>query len=103
MKVLLSSLLGLFSFFASAQSAITGLVVDDQKLPLEFVNVILQNASDSAMVKAAVTGSDGTFTIESIPSGDYFILFRQVGFPDAATAVFNYKETFYFCTEVGNI
>ncbi|MFY7708703.1 MAG: TonB-dependent receptor domain-containing protein [Flavobacteriales bacterium] len=92
MKVLLSSLLGLFSFFASAQSAITGLVVDDQKLPLEFVNVILQNASDSAMVKAAVTGSDGTFTIESIPSGDYFILFRQVGFPDAATAVFNYKE-----------
>lgn len=86
----------LFSFLASvglsAQGTISGTVTDDTDKPLEFVNVILQLSSDSSMVKAAITDGKGAFAFESIPSGQYLVLFRQVGLPDRLSNVFDYKE-----------
>lgn len=44
------------------------------------------------MVKAAISDGNGAFAFEQIPSGNYFILFRQVGLPDRTSQPFEYKE-----------
>lgn len=51
-----------------AQS-ITGKVVDTKGEPLAFANVVLLNRQDSAFVKGAVSGEDGSFSIDSVCNG----------------------------------
>ena len=48
---------------------ITGKVVDAKGEPLSFANVVLLNRTDSAFVKGAVSGEDGSFTIDSSCNG----------------------------------
>ncbi len=49
---------------ANAQ-VINGRIIDEQNLPISFVNVILLNRGDSTFVKGTVSKDDGTFSIES--------------------------------------
>ena len=44
---------------------ITGKVMDAKGEPLAFANVVLLNRTDSAFVKGAVSGEDGSFVIDS--------------------------------------
>ena len=48
---------------------ITGKVVDAKGEPLAFANVVLLNRTDSAFVKGAVSGADGSFVIDSSCNG----------------------------------
>ncbi|MCI6840092.1 MAG: outer membrane beta-barrel protein [Prevotella sp.] len=48
---------------------ITGKVVDTKGEPLAFANVVLLNRQDSAFVKGAVSGEDGSFSIDSTCNG----------------------------------
>lgn len=82
----------LFSLNMLAQGNISGTVTDENETPLEFVNVILHASADSSMIKAAITDEKGFFSFESIPSGQYFILFRQVGTAERTSEKFDYKE-----------
>ena len=66
----------------SQTGTITGLINDDKGQGLEFVNVLLLNASDSALVKGNVTELDGTFAIDLIEPGTYLIKASIVGFND---------------------
>ncbi|MEZ4799022.1 MAG: TonB-dependent receptor [Flavobacteriales bacterium] len=89
MRTLISTRFIFLSFYSFSQEAtISGIVQDDGGKPMEFVNIILQQASDSIMVKAASTDEKGGFTLEGMSSGNYFLLIRQVGFADQTTAVF---------------
>uniref|UniRef100_UPI0027E28440 carboxypeptidase-like regulatory domain-containing protein n=1 Tax=Prevotella sp. TaxID=59823 RepID=UPI0027E28440 len=48
---------------------ITGKVMDMKGEPLTFANVVLLNRTDSAFVKGAVSGEDGSFVIDSSCNG----------------------------------
>lgn len=48
---------------------ITGKVVDVKGEPLAFANIVLLNRQDSAFVKGAVSGEDGSFVIDSSCNG----------------------------------
>ena len=48
---------------------ITGKEVDAKGEPLAFANVVLLNRTDSAFVKGAVSGEDGSFAIDSSCNG----------------------------------
>ncbi|OXA79004.1 Outer membrane receptor proteins, mostly Fe transport [Flavobacterium aquidurense] len=55
--------------------------VSDGKLPVEFVDVLLKNASDSTKVAHyAVTDVAGNFDLENLISGDYVLQFKLIGF-----------------------
>jgi hypothetical protein len=82
-------------FFASLltislNAQISGTVSDEAGKPLEFVNIILQNASDSVMVKAVATNEAGLFIIEDISSGNYFLQYRLTSYAPFFAAPFEY-------------
>jgi outer membrane receptor protein involved in Fe transport len=55
--------------------------VSDGKLPVEFVDVILKNASDSTKVaNYAVTDVAGNFDLQNLTSGEYVLQFKLIGF-----------------------
>ncbi|TPG32915.1 TonB-dependent receptor domain-containing protein [Flavobacterium pectinovorum] len=66
--------------FGQNQAAIKG-SISDGKLPIEFVDVILKNVSDSTKVASyAVTDASGNFSLDNVPSGDYQLQFKLIGF-----------------------
>ncbi|MBT8316205.1 MAG: TonB-dependent receptor [Lutibacter sp.] len=50
---------------------ITGNVIDEDKLPLEFVSVALLQPKDSMLVSYTSTGEDGKFELSEIKNGTY--------------------------------
>ena len=47
--------------------------IESTKKPLEFVNVVVLNESDSTLVTGAVTDNKGKFEIDNVSIGTYFI------------------------------
>ncbi len=84
MKHLFTFLLMVFSFTITSLFArpddVHGVITDKQNKSVEFANVVLLNANDSALVKAAITDESGKFTFEGIPAGNYIIMVAQIGF-----------------------
>ncbi|MTH15530.1 TonB-dependent receptor [Flavobacterium sp. LC2016-01] len=81
-KIYLPLLLFIISQFSFAQktAAIKGNITDG-KLPVEFVDVVLKRASDSTKIaNYAVTDVMGNFALENVPSGDYQLQFKLIGF-----------------------
>ncbi|CAA9199494.1 hypothetical protein FLA105534_02642 [Flavobacterium bizetiae] len=77
---LLILLFTLSQFSFGQNSSIKG-TVSDGKLAIEFVDVILKNTIDSTKVaNYAVTDIAGNFALENIPSGDYLLQFKLIGF-----------------------
>jgi len=74
-----------------AQSNITGRVSDETHHPVSFANILLLEARDSALVKGTVSGDDGSFVLNSFPSGSYFLKIMMVGFMDHDSEVFAYE------------
>ncbi|WP_233566105.1 carboxypeptidase-like regulatory domain-containing protein [Flavobacterium sp. 81] len=80
--LLLSILLFITSQFSFGQSqtSIKG-TISDGKLPVEFVDVILKNTSDSTKIAAyTVTDASGSFVLDNIINGDYQLQFKLIGF-----------------------
>jgi outer membrane receptor protein involved in Fe transport len=77
----------LFSTMLFAQirsnGTVSGVVkADSTNRPLEFVNVILLNQADSAIVTGTTTDSKGKFAISNIPEGEYFLTYSLLGFKE---------------------
>jgi hypothetical protein len=71
--------IGQFSF--GQKTAVIKGKVTDGKLPVEFVDVILKNTSDSVKVaNYAVTDVSGNFDLENVTSGEYLLQFKLIGF-----------------------
>ena len=56
--------------FGFAQK-VKGIVLDEDKLPLEFVSVALLRPSDSLLIKYTSTGQDGKFDLSGFKEGEY--------------------------------
>lgn len=60
-----------FSIYNIAAQDISGVVVDEEKKPLEFVSVALLQPKDSLLVKYTSTDSEGKFVLPNIKAGPY--------------------------------
>lgn len=79
---LFSSLLVLTNVMAQTGS-VKGRAINVEGATQEFVNVLLRSATDSSLIKGSVTELDGTFAIDQVSNGDYFITLSLVGFEDS--------------------
>lgn len=53
---------------------------DDQKVPIEYANIILYSARDSSQVTGTITDKDGYFKLENVPMGRYYVDIDFMGF-----------------------
>lgn len=68
------------SLFAQT-GTISGIVTDKKNSqPIESVDIRLYKSSDSTLVKGTSSAADGTFTIENLPLGNYFLSASIVGY-----------------------
>ncbi|MBK8587358.1 MAG: TonB-dependent receptor [Bacteroidetes bacterium] len=72
---------------------IKGSIKNAQNTPVEFANVVLVMANDSAIVKAGLTETDGTYLFENIPLGQYKLLVVQLGYQKFYSEAFEVKES----------
>ncbi len=79
------------SFFSSfAQNGvITGFVTDSlNNEPLEYANVVVYLSSDSAIITGGVSNSSGSFKIEKLEPGSYFVKAHFMGYEVTQSPVF---------------
>ncbi len=88
-KIYLLAPLFLCCCFTLAQE-INGKIIDGENQDLSFANVLLQNASDSTLVKGTITGEKGGFLFENVASGKYFITASMVGFTPKSTEIIDF-------------
>ncbi len=67
-------------FMSDASSDINGSIKAEDNTPVPFANVILINAGDSSVVKAAITDENGDYKFENIVKGNYKIMIAQLGY-----------------------
>jgi outer membrane receptor protein involved in Fe transport len=84
---------GLFSTCLFAQQSILGTIrgqVVDQSgnRPLAFVNVLLQKASDTTLVKGTTTDNTGNFLFLDVEGGEYFCRCSLIGYTARVTVLF---------------
>ena len=56
------------------------IIEEDSSDPLEYANVILYQLRDSSMVTGAITSAEGTFTIEEVPFGRFYLVANYIGY-----------------------
>ena len=88
-------LLLLFSFSMSvlrAGGTVGGKVTGPDQQPAEFAIVTLLNASDSSLVKGAVTTADGSFLLEDLPAGKFLLTITMTGYAKKWQGPFELSE-----------
>jgi outer membrane receptor for ferrienterochelin and colicin len=73
---------------------ITGKINDGNDQGIAFANVLLMKAADSTFVKGAVTSETGTYSLENVPSGSYFVEGSVVGFQLARSEAFTLNSDY---------
>lgn len=74
---------------ATAQNGkVTGQIIDEEGIPLEYANILLLNAADSTLYKGALSEEGGKYVFERIIGGSYLIHSTMIGFGNA------YSESF---------
>src|ERR1035437_9074763 len=88
-KIIFSFTVLLWSIVALAQhqgTIISGIVEDGKsKALLEFANVQLLNAADSAVINATATDRKGKFSLENVNNGNYVLLCTFIGYEKVKT------------------
>ena len=72
--------LSLVPFLNSFCGGLQGIVLDENNTPIEFANVILHKYKDPDYINGSLTGTDGSFKIEDIAEGDYFLEILYLGY-----------------------
>ena len=63
------------------QASLTGLVLDaGSQAPLEYASVVLYRSVDSTLVDGVVTQIDGTFVLQQLSAGSYYLQVQFVGY-----------------------
>ncbi|MDQ8052412.1 MAG: TonB-dependent receptor [Pedobacter sp.] len=89
---LLLFLLNIAAFAHTKMGTIGGLVVDEQSKPMDYVTVGLFKASDSTLVKTALTNPDGKFEFSNIGTGNYYIKTNMMGYAIFKSKTFALSE-----------
>lgn len=66
---------------AQQKYVVSGLVIDNENSqPLQFVNVVLLQPSDSSIVTGIITNEAGAFQMKQVAKGTYLIRFKFLGY-----------------------
>lgn len=65
---------------ARTQENITGIVVDENNAPMEFVSVALLNAKDSTLINGATTDAKGYFVFDDFETRNRLVRITSVGY-----------------------
>ena len=81
----------------------TGKVIDSEtNTPMEYANVTIFSKADSKMITGSISNANGSFVLQNIPFGTYYIEASFIGFEK--TVIDNVKITANSATSnVGNI
>ena len=69
-----------FMIHLQGQSTLKGVVLDESGQALELATLTLFNASDTVVIKYTYSEANGTWSIDSIPTGTYIIQAELIGF-----------------------
>ena len=87
----------------TAEGTVTGLVFDQGTAkPVEYVAVALKKNPGGETVRTAATDSRGTFTLESVPFGNYKLIYGVIGFDSHESAPFTVDAT-HRATDLGRL
>jgi len=65
----------------SSLGKISGKVIDSKtKAPIEYSNVILYKADNSTMINGTISANGGSFMLDKIPEGNYFLKISFMGY-----------------------
>ena len=78
-------------FLVSAQSFITGKIVDDINKPLFAATVSLLKAKDSSAIKFSISSKDGSYSFLRVTEGEYLISVSCVSFQNKFSSSFSYQ------------
>ena len=63
------------------KGVVTGFVIDAKtEKPVEYANIVIYSISDSTIVTGAVSAEDGSFKIEKLEYGKYYIVTNFIGY-----------------------
>jgi len=71
---------------------VSGSLVNDQGKPLDYASVSIIKATDSTVVKGALSNDNGVYTFEKIPAGKYLVKATVVGYVKAVSKPFTVTE-----------
>ena len=92
MRKIFLLLLTATTLFTQAQQ-INGLAKDENGTPLGGATISLMRATDSAVIKLAVTKADGAYTFSGIKEGSYKMLASYIGYQPASSPSFSFSST----------
>ncbi len=69
-----------FLYAPYSYAQVLGKVNLDSGEPLPFANVLIKSVRDSSLIKGELTETDGSFYIESVPDGTYFLNINLIGY-----------------------
>ena len=70
----------LLFYYTSIFAQISGSVINAERQPVAFANVILLYAKDSSLVKNILTDTSGNYVFKDIPTGNYHLLISNAGY-----------------------
>tara|TARA_R110000744_G_scaffold9421_5_gene30171 strand:- start:5826 stop:8270 length:2445 start_codon:yes stop_codon:yes gene_type:complete len=73
---------------SDATAQISGNIETAKNEPLPYANLVVFKASDSSMVKGAMSDDLGSFLVEKVPSGKYYVSASILGFKTYNSEVF---------------
>ncbi len=94
-QYLLLCLLAFASFTSLAQNKtgkVTGTVTDNSAKPLQSASVSLLRATDSTLIKVAVSSKEGKYEFENIATGTYLVSATSVGFEKKFSSSFSISD-----------
>jgi hypothetical protein len=91
--IALFTCIGSYAHTKAKTGSISGIVVDEQQKPIDYVTVGLFKTSDSTLVKTALTTADGKYEFVNINTGNYFIKATMMGYATYKSKPFALSET----------
>jgi iron complex outermembrane receptor protein len=76
----------------AGSTKVSGSLVNDQGKPLDYASVSIIKATDSTVVKGALSNDNGIYSFEKIPAGKYLIKASVVGYAKAISQPFTVTE-----------
>jgi len=71
---------------------VSGSLVNDQGKPLDYASVSIIKATDSTVVKGALSNDNGVYSFDKIPAGKYLVKATVVGYAKAISKPFTVTE-----------
>lgn len=77
----------------TANSKITGNVIDEEQKPLDYVTISLLRAKDSSLVKTSITDLNGMYSFENIAAGNYLASATMMGYKKSFSQPFELNDS----------